>query len=30
MKADARTEAELLELLERFCSRIAAGDAEGV
>jgi uncharacterized protein (TIGR02246 family) len=30
MKADAQTESELLELLERFCSRFAAGDADGV
>jgi uncharacterized protein (TIGR02246 family) len=30
VKADAQTEAALLELLERFCSRFAAGDADGV
>src|SRR5215204_996943 len=28
--ADAQTEAALLEILERFCSRFAARDAEGV
>jgi uncharacterized protein (TIGR02246 family) len=30
VKADAQTESALLELLERFCSRFAAGDADGV
>jgi uncharacterized protein (TIGR02246 family) len=28
--ADAQTEAALLEILERFCSRFAARDADGV
>jgi uncharacterized protein (TIGR02246 family) len=30
VKADAQTESALLEFLERFCSRFAAGDADGV
>jgi uncharacterized protein (TIGR02246 family) len=30
VRTDAQTEAELLEILERFCSGFAAGDAEGV
>ena len=30
MTADAQTEAALLEILERFCSRFAARDADGV
>lgn len=30
MKADAQTESALLEVLERFCSRFAAQDADGV
>lgn len=30
MKADRQTEAALLEFLDRFCSRFAAGDAEGL
>ena len=30
MKADAQTEAALLEILESFCSGFAARDAEGV
>jgi uncharacterized protein (TIGR02246 family) len=30
VRADVQTEAELLEILERFCSGFAAGDAEGV
>ena len=30
MKAAAQTESALLELLERFCSRFAAQDADGV
>ena len=30
MRADARTEAELLEILERLCSGFAARDADGV
>ena len=30
VRADARTEAELLEILERLCSGFAARDADGV
>ena len=30
MTPDAQTEAALLEILERFCSRFAARDADGV
>ncbi|MBA3401267.1 MAG: nuclear transport factor 2 family protein [Actinobacteria bacterium] len=30
MRADAQTEAALLEILEMFCSGFAAGDAKGV
>lgn len=30
MTADAQTEVALLEILERFCSRFAARDADGV
>ena len=30
MRPDAQTEAALPEILERFCSGFAAGDAEGV
>jgi uncharacterized protein (TIGR02246 family) len=30
VRADAQTEAELLEILERFCCGFAATDAEGV
>jgi uncharacterized protein (TIGR02246 family) len=30
VKADAQTESALLEILQRFCSRFTAGDAEGV
>jgi hypothetical protein len=30
MRADAQTEAVLLEILERFCSRFAARNADGV
>jgi uncharacterized protein (TIGR02246 family) len=30
VRADAQTEAELLEILETFCSRFAARDADGI